>query len=130
MRNPHVTATGRAKSEGRVTRASRLVRTRQRGQEQPLPFALTCHPKRLAPTAVHPECDSDRRWRGKGLELSRKLKKIAFITGAGLSKEPGKVRLVWGANTRYCNDINYATAWRYAAKKHHIIVKVYYPCGA
>lgn len=67
----YVTNTGRAISEGRVTRESRKVK---RGTDsRPLPIHLTCHPKRLAPTPVHPGCFRSSVWLGRGIVLADEL---------------------------------------------------------
>src|SRR5688572_30985685 len=54
----YTTKTGRALPHGRTTRRSKLVRTRSRGQERPLPLNMQCHPQALTPTPRNPQCFS------------------------------------------------------------------------
>lgn len=80
----YVTKTGRAIGEGRTTRASKLIRKRPRGQRGgPLSTELACHPMRMSPTSLNPECVTMARHYGIGASLVGYGRK-AIARGLGL----------------------------------------------
>jgi len=121
MRNAksrHVTKTGRAISQGSVTRASHSVRATNRKQEQPLPLHMMCHPKALTPTPLHPDCGiPNQAHRGIALSLSRTMAPAQFIRGKGLSRKSGRFTLyIQGRVRGYSDDPMYSLAYANAAK--------------
>ena len=125
----HVTKTGRALSPGRVTRKSKLVRTRQRNQDRPLPTNLQCHPKRLSPTPVHPQCMTYRYASGYAVKFMKQSQydTTAFATGRWLSGEGNYTVVVTGYGEFRHHDLNEALGWRMAAMQRGFTVEVYQP---
>ena len=80
----YITRTGRALGQGRTYRSSHLVRTRCRGQEQPLPINLQCHPMALTRTPVHPKCYTSQVWRGRARAMMRDWTRAQMMGGIGL----------------------------------------------
>lgn len=123
----HITRTGRALSPGRVTRKSKLVRTRARNQDRPLPISLQCHPKALSPTPVHPVCMTYRHASGYAIhfmELSAN-DTAAFATGQWLSGKGDYRVVVEGYGEFRHDDLNSALGWRMAAIQRGFTVEVY-----
>lgn len=124
----YVTRTGRALSKGRVTKRSSLVRTRQRGQERPLPFRLQCHPKALDRTPVHPQCNTLKRdsgWYVHYLKLAREGHTTAFANGAWLSGSGDYRVVVDGFGEFRHNDMWQAMGWASAARSFGFNAEVY-----
>lgn len=85
-RTLHTTRTGRAKPNGKVTRASGSVRktkyAKGPGQDRPLDFDRACHPQVLTHTPLHPGCITKHI----GFDVSRfkGLSAWEFYQGVGL----------------------------------------------
>lgn len=112
-----VTPTGRAKSPGRVTRASLSVS--RSGFGRPLPIDLQCHPKALSRTPINPGCiSSEQPW--GGLYLFHKAKAKArphlYFTEREWPKDGGRYALYIQGVLRFrTDDIMDAYGWRMAA---------------
>jgi len=80
----HVTPTGRAKPNGRTTRASQSVKKTKyaKRQDRPLGFDLQCHPQALARTSRNPGCATVHL--GFDVHMFRELDSWDFLTGVGL----------------------------------------------
>lgn len=125
---PHVTDTGRALSPGRVTRKSKDVRQRARGEiAAPLPIGLGAHPKRLTPTPRHPDCKT-RLVSGADIAvLTFSYTTEQLLLGSGLQSSRRGAKYAVAAQGRYvgyCNDPVYAMTWARAAKRHNIVAVV------
>lgn len=119
----HVTKTGRAIGEGRVTRASKLIRKRPRGtMGGPLPFEVACHPMRMSPTPVHPDCVTLTTQYGKASSLLNVLSRRDAMRGAGLNRS-GRYSVECSINgvVGYTDDPVFGLAYTMAASSLGLI---------
>lgn len=118
---PHVTNTGRALSRGKVTRKSKAGRQRARGEiSAPLPIHLSVHPKRLTPTARHPDCLTRVMRPGDVVVARYTWSRDDMLAGRGLSPKMARYEVVAVATLGYCSSPMDAVTWREAAKMHGI----------
>lgn len=119
----YVTRNGRSKGPGRGTRASLSVRRRGRGQDRPLPFALQCHPPKLARTPRHPGCGTFLPWGGPMARYAKlaQADSTVFQRGAFLSGEGEWALYVQSPHFKYGpfrhHDANEALGWKRAAER-------------
>ena len=122
----YTTKTGRALPHGRTTRRSKLVRTRSRGQERPLPLNMQCHPQALTPTPRNVGCLPTDPVRAYYARLPDNRQH--YIEGRGLSPpdlaKPGRV-VVGGTHVGNCEVFSYALAWTHRARKCGVNAELY-----
>lgn len=113
----YVTRTGRVIAPGVVTRASKLLRSRSRKQEKPLPIHLQCHPKALSPTTRNPGCLTNKHgYICTGYDLAYLLTVQQLTKGEGLCAA-GRFELSGlKCRNRFTDDPVYAMAFRIAAE--------------
>jgi hypothetical protein len=112
-----VTPTGRAKSPGRVTRASLSVG--RSGFGSPLPIDLQCHPKALSRTPYNPGCfTSEQPWGGRFLHHKAKAKARPhlYFTERAWPMEGRYALYVQGVLRFRTDDMLDAYGWRMAAR--------------
>lgn len=127
VRTNKVTPTGRAKSPGRVTRASLAVK---RPAGAPLPLHLQCHPKALTRTSHNPGCTtSTMPWAGDYLFYRKcaRARGIGYFTVRSWPIVPTDkyVLHIAGNPTFTCNDLNVAMGWKKAAEDYGLPVSLF-----
>lgn len=110
----HTTPTGRALPNGRTTRRSKLVRTRSRGQERPLPLSLQCHPQALMPTSRNPQCLAADPVRAHYARMPDN--RAYYLDGRGLGPEGFYSVHINGAEVGRTNTMEYGLAYTQRAK--------------
>lgn len=122
-----VTPTGRAKSPGRVTRASLSVA--RSGFGRPLPIDLQCHPKALSRTPYNPGCfTSEQPWGGRFLlhKAKAKARPHLYFTERTWPTSGGQYALYIQGILRFrTNDMLDAYGWNMAAKEYGYDSKLY-----
>lgn len=114
----YVTKTGRAIGEGRVTRASKLIRKRPRGMVgRPLPLEVSCHPMRMSPTPVNPDCVTLATHYGAGARMAAQYTRKDMVAGEYLAKQ-GKYAVECSINgiVGYTDDPVFGLAYTRAAE--------------
>lgn len=123
-----------ASPQGRVTRRCKLVRTKQRHQEKPLPLDMQVLPQRMAPTPIHPGCTTERRHWGVTAKLGTEFGFWDFMRGKGLYRKQtvgrGRKRISRGYAVHvedrvyYTDSVLYGMAWCAAAHKYGLGAEV------
>lgn len=117
--NTWVTPTGRAKSPGRVTRAS-LTAGGRKHSGRPLPLHIACHPRALDPTPRNPGCFTSAPWGPHYLTFVRKgrIRGSRYFTDAPWPTADGKYALyIQGKLCFRTADLMVAFGWRVAANE-------------
>ena len=135
MRNAksaHVTATGRAKPNGKTTRRTHHVRTikyvKAPGADRPLPLHKQCHPQALTRTPLHPQCNvagfAGQFGKANGY---REMSALDFLEGRNIIFQYGGYRIynpLGGVNIGWASPQD-ACAYKIAADRVGVLLEIY-----